>query len=503
MKQKLLLLMSTLLLTMTVRAVAPNSYVDFMSNGLNCIVSFNQYSNALPSTVDLGMVYSSPDNAGMPNIAIDRLQVVTQTDREGYEYETGHRLLVYIGVYDSNIRNNGAYYDSQNDGLYLQPMTANQPVAFGNQFIGGSTPAFEPMSEVMSAESFIATDGSIHTTVLPAPLVYDEQTTAYKTGKYQKGHTYVVAIHFVEECHWSIEENSGTSYWHIPYLCNEYPSFYWNDHTKECLRARFTYGADESMSGNYVSMQVNGEQQRYDLAGIDQEPIDLGVVYKDETTGLPAVGFEAYAFGSWAPVSANNEKCLGTMVFTTCEKDGDIDAQLNENFVLTSPMDCKSAEFKPFITSINCFNPDEPATLSEDWTYNSYPVYANLYPEYKDKNPVMLGWVQPGEDYDWDTQSYFHDGQAYSCVFYFGEAVSWTNPTDSSLGYSEFLVHRNGGKFYRFYFTYKAQTISSGIESAKFENKSDGQYYSVAGHKVAYPMQKMVYIKDGKKFINK
>ena len=137
MKQKLLLLLGALFLTATtVWGVAPNSYVSFRMNGSDIHPSFNKFAQAVPSPLDLGIVYASSAGADSPNLGIIRYQVVIPTDREGFQYETGHYMQVYIGVYDSNIASTGAYYDSEDDRLKLWPTTSAVPVPFGTMYWG-------------------------------------------------------------------------------------------------------------------------------------------------------------------------------------------------------------------------------------------------------------------------------------------------------------------------------------------------------------------------------
>lgn len=503
MKQKLLLLLGALFLTAgTVWGVAPNSYVSFRMNGNDTHPSFSQFSQAVPAALDLGIVYASSAGADIPNLGIIGYQVVTMTDREGYEYETGHYMQVYIGVYDNNIASTGAYYDAEDDRLKLWPTTSAVPVAFGNAYMGGSTGTFEPMDEVMYAQSFIAEDGELLDFVLPNPLVYDEATNSYKTGKYQIGHSYVVAIHFKEVSQLNIGgESSGTSDWHYPMLSNEYGSYLWNDHKKECLLASFNYQTHEGTGPANVTLKVNGEDKYFGLLGSGQDPIELGKVYKDEATNLPSLGFVAYGFESSAPYTVNLDEygmnCC-TMVYTVYKKDGEIAGQINENHDVDYS-DYKTGNFGTvngveLIHCISCFNPENPAHLSEDWAWGDWQMEANLYPEYSHQRPVLAAWGLAEDDYDYVNNSPFLDGQAYTIALYFAEYI------DFYTG-----IHRNAGKYYKFNFTYSAATSGiSLISNSSPTGEGSDYWYSLDGLRLdKEPTQKGVYIFNGRKVLIK
>ena len=144
------MLLGALLLTLTtIDAAAPASYVSFSVNGTTPYVGFEQFSAAVPEPYNLGVVYKMLDE-DRPNLGITGYQVVIGTEREGLEYEDFHYMLVYIGVYDESISLNGAYYDRNEEGLFLLPQNAHAPVPFGHQFYGG-TGSPEPMNDNMTA----------------------------------------------------------------------------------------------------------------------------------------------------------------------------------------------------------------------------------------------------------------------------------------------------------------------------------------------------------------
>lgn len=498
MKQKLLLLLGALFLTATtVWGVAPNSYVSFRMNGSDIHPSFNKFAQAVPSPLDLGIVYASSAGADSPNLGIIRYQVVIPTDREGFQYETGHYMQVYIGVYDSNIASTGAYYDSEDDRLKLWPTTSAVPVPFGTMYWGGSG-GLEPMNEVMYAESFIAEDGAILDFVLPNPLVYDRASGSYKTGQYQIGHSYVVAIHFKEVSQY---EDGSTANWHYPQQSNEYGSFLWNkERTKECLLASFNYQTHEGTGPAYVALKVNGEDKSFNLLGEGQDPIELGKVYKDETTNLPDLGFVGYGFESSAPYTVDLDQYgmnYCTMIYTVYKKDGEIAGQVGEGYDVDYS-DYKSADFgwvtidgtKERLHAITCFNPEYPIHLSENWSWDNWEVEANLYPEYSHQRPVLAAWGLAEDDYDYVNNSPFLDGQTYTIALYFAEYI------DFYTG-----IHRNGGKYYKFNFTYSSSTTD--INNATSNSKPNGKWYSLDGREVTLPTAKGVYVRDGKKIIIK
>ena len=498
MKQKLLLLLGALLLTAgTAWGVAPNSQVSFRMNGNDIHPSFHQFSQAVPSPLDLGVVYASSAGVDSPNLGVIGYQVVIPKDREGIEYETSHYMLVYIGVYDSNIASTGVYYDSEDDKLKLWPTTSAVPVPFGTMYWGGSG-GLEPMNEVMYAESFIAEDGEVLDFVLPNPLVYDETSHSYKTGKYQIGHSYVVAIHFKEVSQWTIDNTSGTSDWHYPQLSNEYGSYLWNDHKKECLLASFNYQTHEGSGPANVTLKVNGEDKYFGLLGSGQDPIELGKVYKDEATNLPSLGFVAYGFESSAPYTVNLDEYgmnYCTMVYTVYKKDGEIAGQINENHDVDYS-DYKTGDFgwvtvgggNTRLHCINCFNPENPAHLSEDWSWGDWQMEANLYPEYSHQHPVLAVWGL-AEDYTGGSPGCFLDGEAYTIALYFAEYI------DFYTG-----IHRNGGKYYKFNFTYSKDPVPSGISNVTTDRQRGGKWYTLDGREVTSPARGL-YIRDGRKVV--
>jgi hypothetical protein len=350
----------------------------------------------------------------------------------------------------------------------------------------------------MYAQSFIAEDGEVLDFVLPNPLVYDETSHSYKTGKYQIGHSYVVAIHFKEVAQWTYDITSGTSDWHYPQLSNEYGSYLWNkERTKECLLASFNYQTHEGSGPANVTLKVNGEDKYFGLLGSGQDPIELGKVYKDEATNLPSLGFVAYGFESSAPYTVNLDEYgmnYCTMVYTVYKKDGEIAGQINENHDVDY-RDYKTGNFGTvnggeLINCISCFNPENPAHLSEDWSWGDWQMEANLYPEYSHQRPVLAAWGLAEDDYDYVNNSPFLDGQTYTIALYFAEYI------DFYTG-----IHRNGGKYYKFNFTYSSSTTD--INNATSNSKPNGKWYSLDGREVTLPTAKGVYVRDGKKIIIK
>lgn len=447
MKQKLLLLLGALLMMVgNVNAAAPASYVKFSVNGTTPMVGFNKFSDAVPDPYNLGVVYKML-NEDKPNLGITGYQVVINTDREGFEYEDSHYMLVYIGVYDESITVTGAYYDRNEDGLLLLPRYASVPVRCGRQFFGGGTGALAPMNEVMSASQFVWTDGVVDDFVLPNPLVYDEATNSYKEGEYQKGHSYVIAIHFKEITHVTKGDEDGGLQpgWDYPQMSTEYTSWYWNnDYSKECLLARFTYAADEAVKTASVMMTVNGERKRFDLLGENQPPIDLGTIYKTEVTGhdgtwtLPDLGFNSFIVESAVPYTYSDATGVygASMTFTTLPKS-EAD-QIGEGFEVDN-RDYKTANFGTF-PAILCGTEEGLAKLSENWAYEGDPmdVWANW--AFSGTHPIMAGWPLDGA---------FEDGETYTVAFYFSEYNDYLQPI---------FIHRNGGKYYKFNFTYKEKS---------------------------------------------
>jgi len=495
MKQKLLLLLGAVLMMVSnVKAAAPASYVSFSVNGTSPHVGFNKFSAAVPEPYNLGVVYKKLGE-DKPNLGITGYQVVISTDREGFEYEDSHYMLVYIGVYDESITVTGAYYDWKEDGLFLFPRSESVPKRFGRQFSGG-TGALEPMSGTLSAKQFVWTDGMIDDCVLPKPLGYDETTNTYKEVEYQKGHSYVIAIKFKEITHMTIEgEDAGTNWWFYPWPSEptEYTSWHWTDYLKECLLARFTYAADEAVTTASVTMNVNGEHKKYDLLGENQDPINLGTIYRTDITTvhneqkmtLPALGFEGFIFESAVPYSYSPAAGTygGSMTFTTLEKSV-ADETIVDGFEVTWN-DYKTGNFGGY-QAILCSSEEGLVKLSEDWTYGCAPLDVWVNWMFSATHPVMAGWA--AED--------FEDGKTYTVAFYFSEYTDGQAPV---------FIHRNGGKYYKFNFKYSDNPIPAAIEMPK----ADGSivttpWFSLDGRRVSgQPQRKGVYVTNGKKVVKK
>ena len=488
MKQKLLMLFGALLMMVSnVKAVAPSSYVSFSVNGTTPFIGFNKFSNAMPNPYNLGVVYRLP-NEDKPNIGITGYQLVINTEREGFEYEDSHYALVYIGVYDNNIPNSGAYFDTTEKRLFLKPTTSSTPVAFGHQFYGG-TGSSEPMNEILSASQFVWSDGMIDNAVLPLPLVYDAQTNSYMTGQYQKGHSYVIVIHFTEMSHVTIGDiDCGTCSWEYPQLSTEYTSFNWTDHSKECLLAQFTYAANEAVTSASVIMTVNGERKQYNLLGENQDPIDLGTIYRTEVTlasdqekmTLPDLGFNCFIFESAVPYTYSEAAGTygGSMTFTTIKKS-EADQQIVEGFEVDN-RDYKTGNFGSY-PAILCGSPNGLVELSENWAYDYEPLDVWVNWLYSGTHPVMAGWA--GEA--------FEDGETYTVAFYFSEYTENLEPV---------FIHRNGGKYYKFNFTYSNTT--TGIKTVTSDYGVNTSY-DLQGRKLTNQPQRGVYIMNGKKVVVK
>lgn len=495
MKQKLLMLLGAVLMMVSnVKAAAPASYVSFSVNGTTPHVGFNQFSNAVPEPYNLGVVYKML-NEDKPNIGVTGYQVVIGTDREGFEFEDSHYMLVYIGVYDESMTVTGAYFDDIEDGLFLYPRyssTPGVPERFGHQFFGG-TGALEPMNETLSADQFVWSDGMVDNFVLPKPLVYDEATNTCKEGEYQKGHSYVIAIKFKEMAH-------GTSYgedmgmigdWNYPWPWEptEYTSWHWNEYSRECLLARFTYAADEAVTTPSVVMTVNGERKQYNLLGENQDPIDLGTIYKTEVTGhdgtwtLPDLGFNGFIVESAVPYTYSEAAGAygASMTFTTLPKS-DADQYIVEGLEVDN-RDYKTGNFGPY-PAILCGSEYGLAKLSEDWAYGCEPmdVWANW--TFSGIHPVMAGWPLDGA---------FEDGKTYTVAFYFSEYNNNLEPI---------FIHRNGGKYYKFNFTYS--TNPAGIASVKTDGTAHTPWYTLDGRCLnSQPVSKGIYVKEGRKVVVK
>lgn len=403
MKKKLLMLLGALWMTLTAaQAAAPASYVSFSVNGTTPRVGFDKFSAAVPEPYNLGAVYKMT-NEEKPNIGVTGYQVVIGTDREGFEFEDSHYMLAYIGVYDESISISGAYYDQNEDGLFLLPRNASVPVRFGH---------------------------------------------------------------------------------------HEYTSWYWKDYSKECLRARFTYAADEAVQAVGVVMTVNGEEKRYNLLGENQDPIDLGTIYKKVVTGvhdeaqwtLPDLGFNTFIVESAVPYTQSGAAGVygASMTFTTLPK-GESD-QIDEGFIVDN-RDYKTGNFGGF-PAILCGTEEGLAKLSENWAYEAWPmdVWTNWL--FSGTHPVWAGWANDG-------QYTFEDGQTYTVAFYFTEYNDNLQPV---------FIHRNGGKYYKFNFKYSNTT--TGIEAVSPHHGSN-TYFDLQGRKITSQPQSGVYIVNGKKMIVK
>lgn len=480
-----------LLMANCVKAAAPNSYVRFNVNGMTPSISFNNFSDAVPNPQYLGAVYRLPDTDN-PNISITGYQVVINTEREGFENETSHYMLAYIGVYDNNIANSGAYFDTAEQSLFLSPTTSSTPVAFGHQFFGGEGQS-EPMNEVMSASQFVWSDGMIDNAVLPDPLVYDTQTESYKRGQYQKGHSYVIAIHFTEMAHVTIEGvESGIVPWEYPAMSKEYTSFNWKDRSRECLLARFTYAGDEASTSASVVMMVNGESKQFNLLGEGQDPVDLGTVYRTEVTmvsdqsqmTLPNLGFDLFNFESAVPYTYADAAGTygGSMTFTTLKKsEADL---IDENFEVDC-RDYKTGNFGPYCP-ILCASELGLVQLSEDWAYGCGPLDVWVNWLYSGTHPVMAGWA---------ANENFVDGETYTVVLYFTEYSENLKPV---------FIHRNGGKYYKFNFTYSDEN-ATGINTATEvrQTNDSNTLYDLQGRKLSGKPARGIYMENGKKVLVK
>ncbi len=497
MKRFLLMLLGVMLIAINAKSAAPNSYIDFGANGTLKSVLFGKFSEAVPGSYNLGMVYPSTYGGTEPNIGVKGYRVVISGyregsgyyEREGGEYETSHYMLVYIGVYDKNIQNIGeAYFDPVEKGLYIRPIGAAGPVAFGHQFQGG-TGAPQSLGD-LEANQFIWSDGMVDNFVLPKPLVYDELTGTYRTGEYQIGHSYCIAIHFTEMANWTIPDaGSGVNPWEYPMMTlGEYRSWNRENHYEECLLAHFAF-ADfgESATSASIIMSVNGERQQYDLRGEGQEPIDLGTVYNttrgtvtfpEEIQTLPDLGFSSFTLASAAPYTQSS--AAGTwgasMTFTTYKKGSEADQKIGEGFKVRWN-DYKTADFGGY-PAILCATNEGLGLLAEGWAYTCAPldVWADWY--YSFTHPVMAGWPIGNN---------FEDGETYTIALYFSE-FSGTGPA---------CIHRNGGKYYKFNFTYK--DIPTGISTIQTDQpKGKDTIYTIDGRPVQQPT-KGFYIINGKK----
>jgi len=495
MKQKLLLLLGALFVALGIQAAAPASYLSFRINGNDSHIDFGQFSYAVPAPFDLGTVQATSD--GKPNIGITGYQVVMPDNREGREYEQSHYMQVYIGVYDKSITGN-AYYDQENERLYIQPTGSSTPVSFGHLFSHVSGPWNTNLSN-MTVSEFVWDDGMVDNFVLPAPLVYDAQSNSYTQGQYQEGHSYVIAVHFKEIVQCANSDSSWSTDWHYPEgsgSTGEYTSFLWStDRTKECLLASFDYGQNiEAATSASVTLSVNGEEKQYNLLGTGQQPIDLGTIYRTEVTGahgnnqwtVPALGFVGFTLESAEPVSnsaaVNNNGA--SMTFTTVTKsyadqfigpDLEVDAR-----------DYKTANFGNF-PAILCATKDGLAKLSENWTYDAYPADVWVNWIFSETTPVYAGWANDG------AYGYNSDGVTYTLAFYFSEY---------GLGGLHF-IHRNGRQYYKFNFTYSDSELT-GIEDVKADAAACAPYYTLDGRRLTgKPAKSGLYLKDGKKMIIK
>ena len=324
MKQKLFLLLGAMFVALAIQAAAPASYLSVRVNGNDNNIDFSQFSNAVPTPFDLGTVSVTSDNK--PNIGVAGYQVVMPDDREGREYEQSHQMLVYIGVYDKSIAGT-AYYDKEQERLYFQPQESSTSVGFGYLFYSGTGEWTSNLGN-MTVSQFIWPDGMVDDSVLPNPLVYNAQTNSYEIGEYEEGHSYVIAVHFKEVVNCSTGDTSFTTEWHYPENSgSEYTSFYWQtDHTKECLLASFDYGdKTEASTSASVILVVNGERKQYNLSGKNQQPIELGTIYRTKVTAahggqwtLPDLGFESFnrTFGAMPRRYSRSKKPRISWLFT-------------------------------------------------------------------------------------------------------------------------------------------------------------------------------------------
>lgn len=254
------------------------------------------------------------------------------------------------------------------------------------------------------------------------------------------------------------------------------------------LLASFTYAADEASKPASVVMKVNGENKQYNLLGENQDPIDLGTVYSKEVTlvsdhskmTLPDLGFKSFIVESAVPYTESEAAGVfgASMTFTTLKKS-DAD-QIGEGFDVDA-RDYKTGNFGGY-PAILCGTEYGLASLAEDWAYScELDVWTNWL--FSGTHPVNVGWANDG-------QYTFEDGETYTVAFYFTEYNGNLNSA---------FIHRNGGKYYKFNFTYSTQ--SSAVESVKATENAGNTWYTLGGQRVEQPARKGVYIAKGKKII--
>ncbi|MBR1546603.1 MAG: hypothetical protein IJ633_07425 [Prevotella sp.] len=147
-----------------------------------------------------------------------------------------------------------------------------------------------------------------------------------------------------------------------------------------------------------VTMTVNGEEKQYNLLGENQDPIDLGTIYKKEVTGahgdqwtLPDLGFESFIVESAVPYTQSEAAGVygASMTFTTLPKS-EAD-QIGEGFAVDNN-DYKTGNFGQF-PAILCGTEEGLAKLSEDWAYIASPmdVWVNWMSSMLTVQPTLLG----------------------------------------------------------------------------------------------------------------
>jgi hypothetical protein len=250
-------------------------------------------------------------------------------------------------------------------------------------------------------------------------------------------------------------------------------------------------------------MNVNGQSNSYGLLGSNQEPIDLGTIYPTEITltntrekmTVPDLGFWGYTLESAAPFtnSAAANTYGGSMTFVTMKKS-DADKYIVDGYEVDN-RDYKTGNFGRInsspVDAVLCLTERGLALLSENWTYDAYPTDVFVNWQYSGTYPVNVSWGF----YD-EQQLGVHkldDGETYTVAFYFSEYNEMLQPV---------YIHRNGGKYYKFNFTYSAND-PSGIDAIDNGLSANGKmYYDLQGRRVAHP-SKGVYIVNGKKTIIK
>ncbi len=84
------------------------------------------------------------------------------------------------------------------------------------------------------------------------------------------------------------------------------------------------------------------------------------------------------------------------------------------------------------------------------------------------------------------------DGETYTIALYFSEFNQWLQPL---------FIHRNGGKYYKFNFTYSNNPVPSAIELPKADSSiATTPWFSLDGRRLGQqPAQKGIYVNGGRK----